>query len=298
LCFLKKGEPDDLTKANTYKHQPMPIARRALSDEMWSRLQHPEEDRYLDALFAIVAPMLAAGTAQQHKALGLNRKEALSIEDQRSFGKALKYVTTTLNVAPPETYVRADQKDAVQFANCIDGRTLVPVFSLGAPLVGEGRQHKEQLFELARRCAHLRPERFVRFILPQPQQLGLIVDAAMALGEIAADKAPTGEMGKTVMMMRRALQPQQLENVAAIGRKLRAEATRSEEAALKWLQATDLTAIRAAYVMTGDLETTARLVAAEPQPATALPATQRLLDLVWSSATEELFAVRKHLGMM
>ena len=79
LCFLKKGEPDDLTKANTYKHRPMPIAQRALSDEMWARLQHPKEDRYLDALFAIVAPMLAASTAQQHKALGLNRKEALPI---------------------------------------------------------------------------------------------------------------------------------------------------------------------------------------------------------------------------
>ena len=93
----------------------------------------------------------------------------------------------------------------MQFANCIDGRTLVPVFSLGAPLVGDKRQEREQVFELARRCAHLRPERFVRFILPQPQQLGHIIDAAMALAEAPADKTPTGEMGKTVMAMRRAL---------------------------------------------------------------------------------------------
>jgi tetratricopeptide (TPR) repeat protein len=298
LCFLKKGEPDDLTKANTYKHKDMEIARRALTDEMWLRLAHSEEDRYLDALFALVAPMLAAATAQQHKTLGLSRKEALSIEDPRSFAKALKYVTTTLGVAPPEAYVRPEQKDAVAFANCIDGRTLVPVFSLGAPLVGDKRQEREQVFELARRTAHLRPERFVRFILPQPQQLGHIIDAAMALGETAADKAPTGEMGKTLMAMRRALTPVQLENIAAIGKKLRAHGVRAEEAALKWLQATDLTAIRAGFVMTGDLETSARLIAAEPQPATALPATHRLLDLVWSSATEELFAVRKHLGMM
>jgi hypothetical protein len=266
---------------------------------MWMRLTHPEEDRYLDALFALVAPMLAAATAQPHKALGLNRKEALTLEDPRSFGKALKYVTTTLNVAPPEAYVRPDQKEAVAFANCIDGRTLVPVFSLGAPLVGDKRQEREQVFELARRCAHLRPERFIRFILPQPQQLAQIIDAAMTLGEDASDKAPTtGEIGKTVMSMRKALTPVQLENVAAIGRKLRADGYKAEEAAVKWLQATDLTAIRAGYVMTGDLEATARMVAAEPQPATALPATQRLLDLVWSSATEELFAVRKHLGML
>jgi tetratricopeptide (TPR) repeat protein len=302
LCFLKKGEPDDLTKANTYKHQPMAIARRALTDEMWLRLAHPDEDRYLDALFALVAPMLAAATAQQHKTLGLNRKEALAIDDPRSYSKALKYVTTSLAVPPPEAYVRADQKEAVAFANCIDGRTLVPVFSLGAPLVGDKRQEREQVFELGRRAAQLRPERFVRFVLPQAQQLGHIVDAAMALGEAAADKTPPGgntsETGKTVVAMRRALSPVQLENVATVGRKLRADGVQAEAAAVKWLQATDLTAIRAGFVMTGDLETSARLIAGEPQPATALPATQRLLDLIWSSATEELFAVRKQLGML
>ncbi|MDB4968542.1 MAG: Tetratricopeptide 2 repeat protein [Myxococcales bacterium] len=303
LTFLKKGEDDDLRKVAAYKGQPMAIARRVMSDEMWVRLQHPDEDRYLDTLFALVTPMLATASAQQHKTLGLNRKEALAVDDPRSFAKTLKYVTTTLGVAPPEAYVRADQKEAVAFANCIDKTTLVPVFSLGAPLVGDKRQEREQVFELARRAAHLRPERFVRFILPQPQQLGHIIESAMALGdEPAADRTPTstvtGEMGKTVAAMRRALTPVQLEQVASIGRKLKADGIRPEEAALKWLQAADLTAIRAGFVMTGDLEASALLIAAEPQPATALPATQRLLDLVWSSATEELFAVRKQLGMM
>ena len=300
LVFLKKGEPDDLKKVAVHKHHAtvMPTARRAITDEMWTRLMHPDEDRYLDTLFATVAPMLAAAAAQPHKSLGLTRKEALAADDAHSWAKTLRYVTTTLAVAAPEAYVRPDQKEAVAFANCIDKQTLVPVFSLGAPLVGDKRQEREQVFELARRAAHLRPERFVRFILPQPQQLGHIIDAAMTLGELEAERTPTGELGKTVMAMRRALTPPELEQVAAMGRKLRADGMRPEEAALKWLQATDLTASRAGFLMTGDLETSARLIAAEPQPATALPATQRLLDLVWSSATEELFTVRKQLGLM
>ena len=143
LCFLKKGEPDDLTKANTFKHQPMADrAARAVGRDVGAAAAPRGGSLPRRAASRILAPMLAASTAQQHKALGLNRKEALSIEDQHSYGKALKYVTTTLNVAPPETYVRAEQKDAVQFANCIDGRTLVPVFSLGAPLVGEKRRQR------------------------------------------------------------------------------------------------------------------------------------------------------------
>jgi hypothetical protein len=51
-------------------------------------------------------------------------------------------------------------------------------------------------------------------------------------------------------------------------------------------------------VMGGDLETCARILAAEPQSPLHLPPTQRLLDLIWSSVTEDLFAVRKHLGLM
>jgi tetratricopeptide (TPR) repeat protein len=302
LAFLKKGEEDDLRKAASHKAQPLATARRVMNDEVWQRLQHPDEDRYLDALFATVAPMLALAQAQPHKAAGLSRKEALAADDPHSYAKALRYVTTTLGVAAPEAWVRPEQKEAVVFVNCVDKTTLAPVFLLGAPLTGEKRTEREQVFALARRAALLRPERLVRFILPQPQQLAHIIDAAMTLGEVAPDgemnKTPTGEMGRTVMAMRRTLTPVQLEQVAAVGRKLRGDGARAEEAALKWLQATDLTANRAGFVMLGDLEAAALLVAAEPASASALPPTHRLLDLVWSSVSEDLFAVRKHLGLM
>jgi hypothetical protein len=215
--------------------------------------------------------------------------------------------------------VRPEQKEAVAFANCSDKQQLVPVFVLGAPLVGDKRAEREQVFELARRVANLRPERLVRYVLSSPAQLGHLIDAAIALGAEQEGGAPaTGELGKTAQNFKRALSPATLEQVSALGRKLaalgdrgpksakrgaeeassRGETTRGETAAASWLQAADLTAIRAGFALTGDLETCARLVAAEPQPATALPATQRLLDLVWSSVTEDLFAVRKHLGVM
>ena len=70
----------------------------------------------------------------------------------------------------------------------------------------------------------------------------------------------------------------------------------AEALALSWLQATDLTGNRAGLLLAGDLETSARLVASEPASATALPTMQRLLDLVWSSVTEDLFAAKKQLG--
>ncbi len=298
LAFLKKGEPDDLEKIARHKAQlpGLLTAKRTISDEMWQRLTHPDEDRYLDALFAIMGPMLAVAQAQPHKALGLVRKEALPLDDARSYAKALKYVATALGVPAPETYVRPEQKEPVTFAYCVDKSQYVPVFVLGAPLVGDKRGEREQVFELGRRVAQLRPERLLRLVLPQAQQLGIVVEAAMALGGDVLDE--TTDLGKMAAAMKRSLAAAQLEQVAAIGRKLRAGGVRGEAAALAWLQASDLTALRAGYMLAGDLETSARLVAGEPQPGTALPATQRLLDLVWSSVTEDMFAVRKHLGIL
>lgn len=294
LVFLKKGEPDDQKYVGELKTrmQAMQPPRRALNDELWARLQHPDEDRYLSALFALVGPIVAAGQAQPHKTYGLNRKEAF---DHR----ALKHAASTFAVALPELYARPEQKDPIVFQNCIDKQVLVPAFLVGAPLLAEKRPERELVFEAARSVAHLRPERAIRFVLPLPAQIAHILDAVMVLGDAPAEaQAPAGELGKTVQALKRALTPVQLEQVAAIGRKLRADGAKSDEAALKWLQATDLTASRAALALAGDLESSARILAAEPPSTATLPAMQRLLDLVWSSVTEEVFAVRKHLGTL
>ena len=83
-----------------------------------------------------------------------------------------------------------------------------------------------------------------------------------------------------------------------IGARLRAQNARAERVALGWLRATDLTASRAAFALTGDLMACAKLIAAEPAGPHTLPPTERVTDLVWSSVTEDLFAVRKHLGLL
>jgi tetratricopeptide (TPR) repeat protein len=311
LTFLKKAEPEDAKPVAELKSraaQPLTLARRPLTDEMWARLMHPDEDKFLAALFAAVAPTLALPQAQPHKALGLQRKDALENDPRplaKTLVKMLEYACSTLAVPAPEAYFQPDGKDAqkepIRFLNAVDNKTLQPVFVLGGPLAPGGavdrRPERETVFELARRAAQLRPERFIRNVLPQPAQLALILDAAMSIG--GEEGEPAGaEAKKTAQGLSRSLPPSQLEQVATLGRTLRAAGLRSDEAALKWLQASDLTASRAALVLGGDLEACARALAAEPQSQAALPATQRLLDLVWSSITEEIFTVRKHLGLM
>jgi tetratricopeptide (TPR) repeat protein len=294
LNFLRKGEPDDAGRVAEHKQLPFATARRALADDGWGRIIHPDEDRLLDLLFAIVGPTVVANQAQPHKAFGLSRKDAIGAAD-RSYAKALAYVTHTFDVAIPEAHIKPEQREPVVFANCIDGRELVPVFILGAPLVGERRKETEQVFELARRAVHLRPERLLRLALPHPQPIAHVIDAAMALADGMGSGA---DVVRTAAALERALPPQHLEQVKAIGGKLREAGVRADDAALAWLRATDLTGSRAGLALAGDLETCARLLASEGQPAGAAPPTERLLDLVWSSVTEEMFAVRRSLGLL
>jgi hypothetical protein len=298
LELLKKGEPDDARRVAEQRRRPFATARRPLGDDAWNRVVHPDEDRMLGALFAIVGTTLLAGQALPHKTRGLSRKDAIPLDDKHSYNKALTYVSTILGVARPEAYVRPDQKEAVLFASCMDKRELVPVFLLGRPLVGDRRQEAEQVFELSRACALLRPERLVRLAMPHPESIATLIEAAMMLGD-GQPVARSGEeeLDRALDGLERTLPPPVLEQVASIGRKLRANGTRADMAAIAWLHATDLTALRAGWVMTGDLGICARAAAADVYAVGAVPPTHRLLDLVWSSVTEDLLWVRKHLGM-
>jgi tetratricopeptide (TPR) repeat protein len=299
LTFLKKGEPDDVRKVAEYKERPFVTATRMLNDDNWARVMHPDEDRLLSRLFALVGPTVTAGLAQPLKLLNLAAKDALTVDDQHSYNKTLQYVTTTLDVARPLAFARPEQREAVTFLNAIDGRTLTPVFILGAPLVANKRREAEQVFELGRRVAHLRPERLMRLALSHPAQIAHVIDAAIAIGaKLDGTDEATSEVGKTALGLLRALPPAQLNEVAQIGRRLREADLRSDEAAMTWLAATDLTGNRAGWMLAGDLETCARIVAADGRSPLTLTPTERLLDLVWSSTTEDLFAVRKGLGLM
>jgi hypothetical protein len=164
-------------------------------------------------------------------------------------------------------------------------------------MVGDKRNERELIFELTKRLSHFRPERYLRFVLPQASQLGMVLDAAISLAaEVDREKPATGEIGKVAQEMKRSLAQQEFEQVIFFGRKLRGQ--KGEALATSWLAATELTASRAAFLLIGDLETTALYVVNEPENISTHPKRYRLMQLIQFSITEDCFALRKHLGLM
>ena len=301
----KKGEPDDVTQGGRATSAGRcATARRALDDESWARLPHPDEDRYLDALFALVGADDGGGAgAAAQGARPLAQGRASSTDDPRSYAKALKLRgddASTWRCPRPTCGPSSASRSCSPTAST--ARRWCRCSRSASRSSATSGSEREQVFELARALAHLRPERFMRW---RPAAAGSssahVIEAAMALGDEADGKPPADRRDRQDRAG-----PQARAAAACSSSRWRPSAASCAPTArsprrrrCSWLQATDLTgAARRLGDGRRSRDLRALAAAAEPQPATALPATQRLLDLVWSSVTEELFAVRKHLGMM
>jgi tetratricopeptide (TPR) repeat protein len=275
---------------------PLPRAGGALTAELWTRLSHPREDRFLSALFTLLAPQVAAARAQPRRQLGLERRDRVEEGDPRAFARALAYVARAFALPAPETFVRYADESAARLTIVVEQNRLAPALLVGKPLIGHRRSERALVFHLAQKMAYLRSGRIVR-LLAHPAELAQLIDAAIALGAeepAAAAVAPSGATAALVKQLRASLAPVELHQVATIGQCLRARGVVSDEAALAWMRATDLTAARAALLLVGDLALCARLGEAEPG-AHALGADARALDLAAASVSEPLLIAREQL---
>ena len=76
-------------------HRPRELrtAKRAFNDEIWPKVVHPDEDRFVGAVFMLLGHFVAATAAQQHQAVGLRRKERVDVaRDHRVPLRILRYV--------------------------------------------------------------------------------------------------------------------------------------------------------------------------------------------------------------
>jgi hypothetical protein len=204
-------------------------------------------------------------------------------------------VCRRLGVVEPALYVKYDQAVPLTFMHTRSGRALIPVLVAGVPLLGDRRRSSDLTFLIARSVARLRPERILRLALPDPAALGQIIQAAIALANSkpgSADDRPAPRVARTVEALKQ-LPPVAFDQVVMIGERFSRLDVDPLVMARTWLEACDLTAARVALALAGDLDGALRLVAAD-ETALGEPRA-RVLDLVWSSTTDEFLLARERL---
>jgi tetratricopeptide (TPR) repeat protein len=300
LVFL--GAASDSERALYTKYRPATFipATRRLTEELWQKsVIHPREDRHVGAIFASTLGSIAATTAEPPQAFGLDPNARTDIDnDPKLVSRVVKYATSVLAL-DPAPMMWLDQGDGLRVANTTEKGRLAPSLLVG-PSHQTKSDERELAFEVGKRLAYLRPERFVTFALQTLPKIENAFTAALVAANAtsspdASRVAVTEEARKLGASMQKTVPGAHLEQVAALAGKLGPRL--GNGLVTGWRSATDLTANRVGLILSNDLESAAKAIATETASTSGLPVKERLRDLLAYAASESYFAVRRHLGL-
>ncbi len=253
-----------------------PPPNKPLAQDDWAALARADVDPTLSLLFAIVAPPFAVERARMRPPIAVPAKEP---EVPAALRPALERAIALLATPRPPVYLDKDQLAPIKVAMRARAGVLTPVLLVGK--LPAAPDETELVVRIARQLADLRSDRIARLLCPRAGELAQIIELAVS------DEPIDKHAGRWLAT---SLHPVELEQARSIGAKLRERAVHPMTAALAWLAATERAADRIAFAVTGDLATSVRALASDTHGDTA-----RVTDLVWSSVTEDVLAVRARL---
>jgi tetratricopeptide (TPR) repeat protein len=298
LTYLNAADHYLRTFWERHRLSDVPVAATKLGAELWSKVVHPSEDRFISALFSLLAPALALTTAQRHQAMGVKRGDRIDLDRDDWFpAKALRYVSTTLEMPLPDLFVREKDPQTVSIYNLRDRGGLTPALVLGHGFK-QWSTPWEVVFDLAKRMAFLRWERFPRVALMTPAALDIAVRAAMALGGrplngVAHEPHFDDDVERTRSKLFELVPEPLAHQLAVLAKEFRGDVLDISG----WMAGADLSAARAAFVLSSDLPAAFRVLGSEPSGLSPLSLADRIGDLLAYSVSDEFFTVRQALGL-
>jgi hypothetical protein len=269
-----------------------------MSGDTWGKLIHPDENRYISAIFGAVWQGVAAMKAFPHKDFGIKRKDKRSLQgDQLMFSKLFYYVAQVLNVPLPEVYLVEDGKTAdIQLANCIEKDQLLPSFVVRPNLL-QGKTEREIAFLSARRLTFMKPEYYLKMLLTTNTELKVALLSAIVMLQPRFPVPPdtVALVQQYLPEIQKRLPPHQLEQLGMVVSRFVQAAPEINLA--KWGHAVDALSHRAGFVLCGDLEVAARMVSGEPVVVGGPQVKDKIKELVLFSISEEFFTVRTNMGL-
>jgi tetratricopeptide (TPR) repeat protein len=308
LVFLGAASAEERALYERFRPAQFTPAPRRLTEELWQKaVIHPQEDRHVGAIFSSTLGAIAAGTAQPITAFGLTPDTRTDLDrDPRTVSRIVKYVGSVLAIDPMPMVWLQEQGDGLRVANTVglghERGKLVPSLLVGAPQIGKADE-RELAFEVGKRMAYMRPERFVTLAVGTLPKLESAFTASVLASRVkvaAHDGHPFGDAANDeAMKLASALQKQVpgplLEQVAELSKHLGGNL--GNGLVSTWRAATDLTANRVGFIVANDFETSARAIATEGASLSSMSVKERLRDLLAFAVSEPYFQVRRHLGL-
>jgi len=294
LTYL--GQADDAQCSLYRQHQLDGLIQpsAAIDPVMWRRLLFHPDDEVLtsDILRVIVSAVLLAHSAALKGAGQLPvLAPAQALDPATSTVQAARcfhWAAQTLGMAPPPLCANPEAQDVV--AQMVPA--VPPVCSLGR-LALSGRSANELAFIAGQQLAYFRPERFIRLLVPDLVDLHDLFLAALAIGN---PKLPlNAEVRSRVEPVANAISPLlESREVDALRGAYRRFVEHGGIANLqRWGMAADLTAVRAGFLLCGNLQDAERMLTHQGHPWVA----EAMEDLIVFLTGERYAKLRQHMSI-
>ncbi len=169
-----------------------------------------------------------------------------------------------LGVSLPEVYLLEDQDFELEVVNARTDALVGPALLIGRGM-GESRPELEAAFVAGRAVAWLRPDHWLRWpaFVATGGELAVIVSAALRTIDATIEVKPElAAAAAPYQALLGQLSPQDRERLGAAVKRYRASPAGAEDVAAvtgRWARGAVLTAIRAGWLVCGDLEIASRL---------------------------------------
>jgi tetratricopeptide (TPR) repeat protein len=292
------GQADDDARRHYERHRPrnLPTTRERLTASDWKRIRHPDEDRYVSAIFSAIWEGAALAAARPAKDFGLKKRDLAGSDDVVSAVIPLiADLVERLDVPLPAIYLQPEDDGQLMLANCKERSKLHTALVLRKQIFECTR--REAAFLAGKTLALLRPERFLKIALPTNGERRVAMHAALALAapELPVPAALAEPVATYLPLIREHLSALVTEQLAIVVKSLIAEAPSVDTS--RWGNGADATARRVGLLFCGDVRTAARLVSAEQQLVGGPTTAEKVNELVAFSVSESFLATRERLGL-
>lgn len=296
LNAIKDVSPQEQQILGSLQKQVQPQAKRAMTDKLWEQLlTHPEARSTLAHLSTMLWQSAGSLLMRQPKDYGFDKKKLWEKQELDApvpmyFVTQLKYVRGVLNVGAFELWEKLDGAEALA-PLALEVPTLA--IGKGNPLLRDTNA-RAIWFHIAKQVTGLRPA----FVLPRTlgaERFNALVEVTIRMVEprypVKSDPREVQDVERAIARIAPAL--------ANAARPLVADLLKNRQAVntAAFLEAMELTSLRAGYVLTGDLDLTLA-IAKQPDPAAIpMPYATKVKDLLTFSVSEAHFELRRLLGL-
>ncbi|MGD8606665.1 MAG: tetratricopeptide repeat protein [Myxococcales bacterium] len=291
LSYFQKADEEQQKFYQQYRQDREIQPKTRLSNENWvTDLMHSDQDLYLSKIMEVIAPAVRASLAVPDKKLNLHKRKPEDLANPSlALARQFKLAQDVLNVTiPVRLFIQKELSGALRD----EARSNPPAIITGYTLLS-GYRPVDLAFVCGRHLTYYRGEHFIRTMYHSHTELRTLLLAAMRLVNMGGGDATVDATAKQLAKY------MDQSHIDVLKRVVRKFVDAGGQADVKrWMQATEVTALRAGLLLCDDVDTAVRMIQQIASESTAdLAPREKVKEIVLYSISESYFRLREQLGI-